>query len=68
MTKSVAYKLLRDLGMRPAIARYFLERLKQRGLVIVEASQIAKAAKLEKKIERKIEIIIRLMKLNGRRK
>lgn len=63
MVKSVAYKLLRNSGMRPAIARYFIDRLKQSGFVIVEKGQVAKTGLLEKKIERKIEIIFKLMKL-----
>jgi hypothetical protein len=54
-----AYKLLRELGMRPAVARHFVVGLRKRGFVVVEESKIVTAAQ----INRQIEIIIKLMKM-----
>ena len=53
-----ANRLLRDLGVRTAIARYFLVKLREKGFVIVEERKITTAAG----INRNIEIIIALMK------
>jgi hypothetical protein len=64
MKANPAYSLLRELGMRPAIARHFLVGLRKKGFVVVEEAKITTA----KQINRQIEIIIKLMKFNGRRK
>lgn len=64
MLKNPAYKELVSGGMRPAIAKYFLTRLRRAGYVIVKEGEIDTT----KKINRQIEIIIKLMKMKGRRK
>jgi hypothetical protein len=61
--KNPAYQLLRGLGMRPAIARHFLVQLRDNGFVIVKEREIIQT----KQINRQIEIIIKLMKLKGKR-
>lgn len=61
---NAAYQLLRNLGMRAAIARHFLVKLRAEGFVVVEEKTITKAAQ----INQKLEIIIKLMKASRRRK
>ena len=61
---NAAYKELIHAGMRPTLARYFLVRLRRSGFVIVKEKDIATS----KKINRQIEIIINLMKLNNRKR
>ncbi len=56
---NAAYQQLRDLGMRPAVARHFIVGLRQKGFVLVKEKDLTQA----KKINRQIEIIIKLMKL-----
>ncbi len=53
-----AYKLLRELGMRPAIARHFIVQLRKSGFVLVKEKQLIQT----QEINRQIEIIIKLMK------
>jgi hypothetical protein len=55
---NAAYRLLKDLGMRPAIARHFIVGLRRNGFVLVREEELVQA----KQINRKIEIIIKLMK------
>ncbi len=62
--KNAAYQALRELGMRPAIARHYLVGLRSLGFVIVKEKQLVTT----KKINRQIEIIIKLMKANRRKK
>lgn len=57
-----AYKLLRDLGMRPAIARNFVSQLRANGFVLVREKELVQT----KQINRQIEIIIKLMKAKSR--
>lgn len=57
---NAAYKLLRDLGMRPPLARHFVVQLRRNGFVLVKEKQLVQM----KQINRQIEIIIKLMKLN----
>lgn len=67
MTKkntNAAYQTLRELGMRPAIARHFLVKLRESGFVIAEEKSIVSA----QKINRKIEVIISLMRQGNRRR
>lgn len=59
-----AYKLLRELGMRPPIARHFLVGLRKKGFVLVEEKKLDTA----KRINRQIDIIIKLMKAKRRTK
>jgi hypothetical protein len=63
-TLGPAYKILRDHGMRPAIARHFIVQLRKSGFVLVKEDELVKS----KKIEQQIDIIIKLMKLNGRQR
>jgi hypothetical protein len=62
--QNAAYKLLRELGMRPAIARHFLVGLRKKGFILVEEKKLKTATK----INRQIEIIIKLMKAKRRMK
>jgi hypothetical protein len=55
---NAAYKVLRDQGMRAAIARHFVVQLRRNGFVLVKEKELTQA----KKINRQIEIIIKLMK------
>lgn len=55
---SLAYNLLKELGMRPAIARHFLIRLRDRGFILVEETKVTKASE----INQKLEVIIALMR------
>lgn len=55
---NAAYKQLRGLGMRPAVARHFIVGLRRNGFVLVKEKELTQA----KKISRQIEIIIKLMK------
>lgn len=64
MKASPAYLLLRELGMRPAIARHFLIGLRKKGFVIVEEATVTKAGQ----INEKLKIIIALMKRQRSRK
>jgi hypothetical protein len=59
-----AYKLLRDHGMRAAVARHFIVELRKSGFVLVKEAELVKS----KKIEQKIDVIIKLMKLNRRQR
>jgi hypothetical protein len=61
---NAAYAQLRHLGMRPTLARYFLVGLRRAGFVLVKEKELVTT----KKINRQIEIIIKLMKLGNRRK
>ena len=60
---NAAYQLLKDLGMRPAIARHFLVGLRKSGFVLVKEKELAQV----KKINSQIDIIIKLMKLRSRK-
>ena len=62
--QNTAYKLLRDLGMRPAIARHFIVQLRKSGFVLVREKEIIQT----KQINRQIDIIIKLMKLGRKRR
>lgn len=55
---NAAYQQLRDLGMRPAVARHFVVGLRRNGFVLVKEKELTQA----KKIHRQIETIIKLMK------
>ena len=59
-----AYKLLRDLGVRAAIARQLLVLLRQNGFVIVNEKELAQA----RQINKQIEVIIKLMKMKAKGK
>lgn len=64
MVKSnAAYQQLRELGMRPTVARHFLVGLRRGGFVLVKEKELTQA----KKINRQLEILIKLMKLKGSR-
>ncbi len=56
---NVAYQLLRDLGMRTAIARHFIVGLRRNGFILIKEKELVQA----KKIVRQVEIITKLMKL-----
>lgn len=61
---NAAYKVLRDSGMRPAIARHFLVRLREFGFVVVEEKSITTTAQ----INESIKTIIALMRAGNRRR
>jgi hypothetical protein len=56
---NAAYAMLTQMGMRPQLARYFLVGLRRSGFVLVKEKDIVTT----KKINRQIEVIIKLMKL-----
>lgn len=60
---NAAYQALRNLGMRPAVARHFLVGLRKNGFVLVKEKELTQV----RKINRQIDIIIKLMKLNRRK-
>lgn len=49
-----AYQLLRELGMRPTLARHFLIGLRNKGFILVNEKMLSKTSQ---KINRQIEII-----------
>jgi hypothetical protein len=55
---NAAYQQLRDIGMRPTVARHFIVGLRRSGFVLVKEKELVQA----KKINRQIETIIKLMK------
>jgi hypothetical protein len=61
---NAAYKLLRDLGVKAAIARQLLVLLRQNGFVIVNEKELVQV----RQINKQIGVIIKLMKVKAKGK